>query len=134
HLQRHRPKSRTVRYPERKRVQPGADVQVSVLGSFRRPERSEGVGLGIRDQPLRRAQGDDPLRHLRSLFGFVDWPAVCASARAVTIDLIPPRILKSPTTSIHFGLAAACRSSRIRFTAAKPKWMEVVGDFNIRGG
>jgi len=40
-----------------------------------------------------------------------------APCRAVMIDLIPPRTLKSPTTSIHRGLHAAVRSSRIRLTA-----------------
>ena len=37
-------------------------------------------------------------------------------ARAVTTDLIPPRTLKSPTTSIQRGAHAFTRSSRIVFT------------------
>ena len=38
-------------------------------------------------------------------------------AVAVITDLIPPRMLKSPTTCIQRGLQAAARSSRIRLTA-----------------
>jgi hypothetical protein len=42
---------------------------------------------------------------------------VRAPTSAVITLLIPPRILKSPTTSIHAGCTTAARSSRIRFTA-----------------
>ena len=37
--------------------------------------------------------------------------------RAVITDLIPPRMLKSPTTVIRRGCTFSTRSSRIRFTA-----------------
>src|SRR6478609_10127076 len=42
---------------------------------------------------------------------------VRAPTLAVITLLIPPRMLKSPTTSIHAGFVASARSSRIRFTA-----------------
>ena len=43
--------------------------------------------------------------------------AVRVPTRAVMTLLIPPRMLKSPTTSIHTGLVTSLRSSRIRLTA-----------------
>ena len=64
---------------------------------------------------LRALDGGAPERSRRTAPGAT--PQRDAPTRAVMIDLIPPRTLKSPTTSIDFGSITAARSSRMRFTA-----------------
>ena len=48
---------------------------------------------------------------------FADRYAGRFPTRAVTMDLIPPRVLKSPTTSMNRGRQRDDKSSRMRFTA-----------------
>lgn len=78
------------------------------------PERFRAI---LHDLTPVAVRGSLARSHHDARFPGSGFPGFRVPTLARMTDLIPPRMLKSPTTSIHLGRAHAERSSRIRFTA-----------------
>ena len=72
------------------------------------------AGVPVDEQPAATdcGENDDRTRACDQISSEVRAPT-----RARMMDLMPPRMLKSPTTSIHRGFVTFETSSRMRFTA-----------------